>query len=86
MLGKKPNPFFPITQPSKILMLFFMIVFLIITFDPIEQLFPITTFFSIIELCPIEQFFPIFTFFPTNTLFPNLTFFLNEVLDIFFAV
>jgi len=40
-------------------MLFLIIVFLIITLDPIEQLFPIITFFSIIELCPIEQFFPI---------------------------
>ncbi len=67
-------------------MLFFMIVFLIITFDPIEQSLPIITFFSIIELCPMEQFFPIFTFFPINTFFPNLTFFLNGVLDISFTV
>ena len=59
LFGKKPNPFLPITQPSKILTLFLIIVFLIITFEPIEQLSPITTLLSIIELCPIEQFLPI---------------------------
>ena len=63
MLGKKPNPFLPIIQPSKITILFLIIVFLIITLDPIEQLSPIITFFSIIELCPIQQFFPILTSF-----------------------
>ena len=52
--GKKPKPFFPITQLSKILTLFLIMEFLIITFEPIEQLFPIITFFSIIVLWPIE--------------------------------
>ena len=37
---------------------------LTITFDPIEQLSPITTLLSIID--PIKQFFPIFTFLFTN--------------------
>ena len=70
------------TQPSKTLTWFFKIVFLIMVFDPIEQLSPIETFFSIIVLWPIEQFFPIFTFEPINTFFPNFTFFLNFVLKI----
>ena len=48
LLGKKPKPFFPITQPSKICTLFLINEFLIITFDPIVQLSPIFTFFSII--------------------------------------
>ena len=73
--GKKPNPFLPTTQPSKIFTSFLIIVFLIITFDPIEQLLPITTLLSKIVLCPIKQFFPIFTLFPTKTFLPNLTFF-----------
>ena len=49
-IGKKPNPFLPITQPSKIETLFLINVFLIITFDPIEQLSPIITLLSIIVL------------------------------------
>ena len=48
--GKKPNPFLPITQLSKTCTLLFIIVFLIITFDPIEQLLPILTLLSIIVL------------------------------------
>ncbi len=48
--GKKPKPFFPITQLSKTVTLFFIIEFLKIVFEPILQLFPIFTFFSIIEL------------------------------------
>ena len=47
---KKPNPFLPITQPSKIETLFLINEFLIITLEPIEQLSPITTLLSIIEL------------------------------------
>ena len=74
------------THPSKIFTLLFIIEFLIITLDPIEQLFPIITFFSIIELWPTKQFFPILTFLPTNTFFPNFTFFLNGVLDISLTV
>ena len=50
LLGKKPNPFLPITQPSNINTLFLINAFLIITFDPIEQLLPITTLLSIIVL------------------------------------
>ena len=50
LFGKKPNPCFPITQLSKILTSFLIIVFLIIVFEPIEQLSPIETFFSIMEL------------------------------------
>ena len=46
--GKKPKPFLPITHPSKILTLFLITVFLIITFEPIEQSSPITTLLSII--------------------------------------
>ena len=68
LLGKKPKPFFPIIQPSRIVTLFSIIVFLIITLDPIEQSDPILTFFSIIVLWPIEQFFPILTFSPTKML------------------
>ena len=48
--GKKPNPFFPITQPSRTLTFFFIIVFLRITLEPIVQSSPITTLLSIIEL------------------------------------
>jgi hypothetical protein len=48
--GKKPKPFFPITQPSNIFTLLPTRVFLIITLEPIEQLSPITTLLSIIEL------------------------------------
>ena len=48
--GKKPNPFLPITHPSNIVTLFFIIVFLIIVFEPIEQLSPIITLLSIIVL------------------------------------
>ena len=55
--GKKPNPFFPITLPSNIWTLFLINEFLMITFEPIEQLSPIDTFFSIIVLWPIKQFF-----------------------------
>ena len=56
LLGKKPKPFLPIIQPSKISTLFFIIVFLIITFEPIEQLSPIITLLSIIELCPQNRY------------------------------
>ena len=59
LFGKNPKPFLPITQPSKILTLSLIIVSLIITLEPIEQLEPISTFCSIIVLWPIEQFFPI---------------------------
>ena len=45
LFGKKPKPFFPIIEPSRMFTLSLIIVFLIITFDPIEQLDPITTFF-----------------------------------------
>ena len=72
LFGKKPNPFFPITHPSKMWTLFLINEFLMITFDPIEQLSPILTFFSMIELWPIKQFTPIFTFSPIRTFFPNL--------------
>ena len=70
LFGKKPKPFFPITHPSKIFTLSLIIVFLIITLEPIEQFEPIITFFSIIELWPIEQLFPIFTFLPIKTFIP----------------
>ena len=46
------------THPSSMCTLSLIIVFLIKTFDPIEQLFPITTLLSIIELCPIKHDFP----------------------------
>ena len=85
LFEKKPKPFFPITQPSKILTLSLIIVFLIITLEPIEQLEPIWTFFSIIVLWPIEQFLPIFTFLPIKIFFPNFTFFLKDVLEISFT-
>ena len=48
--GKKPNPFLPTMHPSRILTFFLTIVFLRITFDPIEQLSPITTLLSKIVL------------------------------------
>jgi hypothetical protein len=54
-------------QPSRIVTLSSIIVFLIITLDPIEQLEPITTFFSIMVLWPIEQFVPNLTLSPTKT-------------------
>ena len=73
-------------DPSKILTLSLIIVFLIIVFDPIEQLFPMLTFFSIIELWPIIQFNPKDTLFPTKTFLPNLTLSLNFVSDIEIAV
>ena len=41
LLGKKPNPFFPIIQLSKIDTLFLIIVFRISVFEPILQLSPI---------------------------------------------
>ena len=75
LLGKKPNPCLPIVQLSRILTLLPINVFLIIVFDPIEQLLPIDTFFSIIVLWPIKQFEPIETFFPIKIFFPNLTVF-----------
>ena len=40
--------------------LFSIIVFLINTFDPIEQSDPMLTFFSIIVLWPIQQYIPIY--------------------------
>ena len=83
LLGKKPNPFFPITQPSNIETLFLIIVFLIITLEPIEQLSPITTLLSIIVLWPIEQLDPILTFFPINIFWPWLTELLYEVFSMF---
>ena len=75
LLGKKPKPFLPTTHPSKMLTLSLIIVFLIITLEPIEQFEPIITFFSMIVLWPIKQFFPILTFLPIKTFFPNFTFF-----------
>ena len=50
LLGKNPKPCLPITQLSRIFTLLPIKVFLIITLEPIEQLFPIETFFSIIVL------------------------------------
>ena len=41
LFGKNPNPFFPITQLSKILTLFLIKEFRMIVFDPIKQLSPI---------------------------------------------
>ena len=67
------------TQLSKILILFLIILFLITTLEPIEQLSPIITFFSIIELCPIEQFEPILTFLPIKMFFPYLTLSLKKL-------
>ena len=69
-LGKKPKPFLPTTAPSKILTLFPTTVFFKITFEPIEQFFPIITLSSIIELCPIKLLLPIFTFLPIKTFKP----------------
>ena len=83
LLGKKPKPFFPITQPSKIDTLFLIKEFLMITLDPIEQLSPITTLLSIIVLWPIEQLDPILTFSPINIFWPWLTESLKEVFSIF---
>ena len=73
LLGKKPNPCLPITELSKIVTLLLINVFLIITFDPIEQLSPIETFCSIIVLCPIRQLDPKVTLSPIKTFFPYLT-------------
>tara|TARA_Y100000590_G_scaffold466226_1_gene640913 strand:+ start:332 stop:523 length:192 start_codon:yes stop_codon:yes gene_type:complete len=50
LVGKNPNPFFPIIAPSSMDTLFPTNVFLIITFEPMMQLFPIITLLSIIEL------------------------------------
>ena len=50
ILTWKNQNLLPITQPSNIETLFLIIVFLIITLDPIEQLSPITTLLSIIVL------------------------------------
>ena len=86
LIGKKPNPCLPITQLSKILTLLLINVFLIITFDPIEQLSPIETFCSIIVLCPIKQLDPRVTLSPIKTFFPYLTLSLNFVSVIFLAV
>ena len=87
LFGKKPNPFFPIIAPSSIDTLLPINDFLIITFDPILQLFPILTLLSIIELWPIVEFFPILTFSPNITFDPNLTFlyifFLSILIDSF---
>ena len=44
-LGRNPKPFFPITHPSNILTFSPIKVFLMITFEPIEQLEPKITFF-----------------------------------------
>ena len=44
-IGKKPNPFFPIIDPSKILTLLPIKEFLIITLLPIIQFLPILTLF-----------------------------------------
>ena len=41
LFGKKPNPFFPITEPSKTLTLFPIKEFFIITLLPIIQFLPI---------------------------------------------
>ena len=80
LFGKKPNPCLPMIQLSKILTLFLIKLFLIIVFEPIEQLSPIETFFSIMVLWPIEQFKPIDTFLPIKTFLPNLTLSINFVL------
>ena len=71
LLEKKPKPFFPIIAPSRILTLLPIILFLIMTLDPIEHLFPMITLLSIIVLWPMEHFFPIFTFIPKRTFFPK---------------
>ena len=86
LIGKKPNPCLPITQLSKIVTLLLINVFLIITFDPIEQLSPIETFCSIIVLCPIKQLDPRVTLSPIKTFFPYFTLSLNFVSVIFLAV
>ena len=72
--GKKPNPFFPITAPSKIRTLLPIMEFFIITLLPISQLFPIITLLSIIVLWPIWVFLPILTFLPINIFLANFTF------------
>jgi hypothetical protein len=50
LFGKNPKPCFPTTQLSKTFTLLLISEFLIIVFEPIEQLSPIKTFFSIIVL------------------------------------
>ena len=67
--GKKPNPFFPKIQESRIWTSSPIIEFLIITLDEIIQFLPITTLLSIITLFPITEFLPIETFLPINTFF-----------------
>ena len=86
LTGKKPNPCLPITQLSKTVTLLSINVFLIITFDPIEQLSPIETFCSIIVLCPIKQLDPRVTLSPIKTFFPHFTLSLNFVSVISLAV
>ena len=68
-IGINPKPFNPNILFSTTLTI---IVFLIITFDPITQSLPILTSCSIIVLGPIP-FEPILTFLPIKTLFPNFT-------------
>ena len=46
LFGKKPKPCFPTTQLSRTFTLLLIKEFLIIVFDPIEQLSPIETFFQ----------------------------------------
>ena len=79
LFGKKPNPCLPITLESRIFTFSFIIAFLKITLEPIEQLSPIETFCSIIVLCPIVQLAPIDTLLPTKTFFPYLILSLNFV-------
>ena len=71
-IGINPKPFNPTLQLSCSTTLLPIIVFLIITFDPITSL-PILTSCSIIVLGPIVVFEPILTFLPIKTLFPNFT-------------
>ena len=47
LFGKNPKPCFPTTQLSRTFTLLLISEFLIIVFEPIEQLSPIETFFSI---------------------------------------
>ena len=72
-IGINPNPFWPILQLSCITTRSPIIVFFIITLDPITQSFPIIELLSIIEFEPTNEFLPILIFLPTKTLLPNFT-------------
>ena len=71
--GINPKPFTPTLHPSCITTLFPIIAFLIVTFKPIRQFFPICTSCSIIVLLPTWVLDPILTFFPIKIFFPNVT-------------